>query len=452
MSKRANILLRGLNGGSGSGVKAFTLAQDRAQLALKQGELNGDIEGGLKRAIEFVKPFIDKGSEKEILDATTLIAGYEDRLNDISSKKRRANADKGTIEARVLEKIQTDFDDPQTGISMRNAGSVFESATEGLDQLYRESYQEMLARSEEGNLEDDYAKYVEDLGKLASKYVGLQSLFDNGQIIPGQELEEFGFVLNTDPKTGEVLSTEFTTADRIRNNASLGRVQAFSDIKGAKVPVYVTMTGNEAGETVARIGDTVLRGGKTWSGRNKLLVPESGSSSLINDDGIIDISDSRAVPKRGYLERPGDFVKADFGYGEDGAKIEKTMYLGQDGKRYIIPSGSTSRLSTSPFTGITSNAFVPRVPQAEFLKMSQGAEQYNPVDVSPDRPGPVLPQPGAGPSPILAPNRPTVESGIERVSTFFDRKNRPVSTEPSAPSRTAGDFIEKAKGFFRKTA
>jgi hypothetical protein len=319
----------------------------------------------------------------------------------------------------------------------------------------------MLKRSQEGSLTDDYTKYVEDLGKMAGQYVTLQSLIEDGKLLPGQPLEEFGFVVNSDPKTGEILSTEFSTAERIKKDATIGRVQAFVNLNEPsvageappKVPVYITMTTNGDGGTEAKLGNTVFKGGRGWTGRNKILTVDTDESGLIGDGDILNLNDSNLVPKRAYLERPGDYVRADFGYNEDGSKNEKMLYLGHDGKTYNVDRSTAERLNMGQTSGLSNPLFAPRVPQADFQKMAVGASPYQPVQFPPNTVGPVLAEPGMKPRTDLgAVEAPTVENAINRVGSFFGAKNPKVDVNTPAPVRNGVDFIDKAKSFFRNKA
>ncbi len=442
----------------------FTRAKKLADLAIKT---NTDSSGsptarGYEQALSYLQPFIDSEKENEALDAQRLIAGYNNNLDKLSSKKRDQSETVAAFKLQELDSYFTTFDGDAG--SFRDPASLIGTTSESLDSLVLGVINAIDERQANSDSTDALYSYLNDLNKRADTMRDLRNKFENGELT-GKTLDGFGYYVDTNPLDGSIRGAALLPVGLAPEDVSKGyrRLEATANIGGALLPVYAPAQQNELGEYAARVGDA------TWTGTGSGALQTSNAEKSKNlfQEGGFSIGDSSVFPVRKSSIDKGSFGKGFIGRNAEGNPVESIFYRGSDSKLYSVDQATVDRFKQDPLLSKKLDGYVAQFSPTEVKELMKEA-----VPFSEERIGRESKVTGFQEE-IAASQAESdrfrnmgffgaIKEGFSRATergrqqqeqrktTFFENKNVPDKPDEFPTGGTPENIIETGKQFFRK--
>jgi hypothetical protein len=458
------MILRGFGGSSGT--KPFTIAQDRAQLAIKKAIRAGDKAKGLEEAMTHILPWIEQGTIKERLDAETLYEGYNTELTTIKEKSRESNRSKGEYELALNSMYKVDQDD-----AMRSPAAVINEITSDFDFISGRLRDEINFKTEKGDdatalqlLLDEHSSTVESLRAMQRDVLGGSVKLDvNGK---PTMLDGFGFLVEPDPIDGSIVSTSLLPQSKL---AGKGRTSVSVPLgSSAAIPVYGTIKQDQQTKYV-QLGDARFYPPKSVFSSNtdvsgKIFSPSTENTVKFSEEpGAFSLT-PELFKKRERGLKPRQIVYANLGVDEEtGQPLRSYLYQNEDGKVFKMNKEKVDALVKDPaFTyamnggdggGLSRQSLVSslvNISPDDFEVHSKNAEElFSAANFDEG----LMARRKAIPERVLRATTENPPQGAEapEKTVFFGQKNRSVGIKESKSGTTEG-VMERAKSFFRKAA
>jgi hypothetical protein len=448
------------------GDSGFARAKKLAALAIKT---NTDSSGsptvrGYEQAITYLQPYISSDKESDAISAQTLIAGYGNNLDRLSSKKRDQSE---TVAAFKLQELDSYFtsSDGDMG-SFRNPASLIGATSESVDSLLLGVINAIDEKQANGDSTDTLQGYMNDLSKRADTLRDLRNKFEKGELT-GKTLDGFGYYVDTNPLDGSVRGAALLPVGLAPEDLSKGyrRLEATTDIGGALLPVYAPAQQNDQGEYTAKIGDA------TWSGTGSgaLQAGNADKSKNLFQEGGFNISDGALFPVRKTSIDKGSFARGFAGRDLEGNPVEAIFYRGADSKLYSVDQTTIENFKKDPLLSKKLDGYVAQFSPTEMQGLAKEAVPFNQSRVGTESYLSGLEQDAAtknaeadrmnnlgffgmikeGASQAVERAR---ASAVKAPQSFFENRNAPNKPDSFPTGGTPENIIETGKQFFRKAA
>ena len=443
---------------------SFARAKKLAALAIKT---NTDNSGsptarGYEQALVYLQPFIDSGKKSEALDAQTLIASYNNSLDNLSSKKRDQSETVAAFKLQELDSYFTTFDGDMG--SFRNPASLIGATSEALDSLLLGVINAIDERLANNDSTDALYSYMNDLNKRADKMRDLRNKFDNGELT-GKTLDGFGYYVDTNPIDGSIRGAALLPVGLAPEDISKGyrRLEATTNIGGALLPIYAPAQQDVMGEYVARVGDA------SWSGSNNgaLQADKAKQSKNLFQEGGFNIGDGSIFPVRKNQIDKGSFGRGFIGKDAEGNPFESIFYRGADNKLYSVDQTTIDQFKQDPLLSKKLDGYVTQFSPSEVKNLSKEAVPYSQekigfesrisgfqsqMDVAQTEADRMQNMGFFG---KIKEGLGAIGEGVkarqeQRSTSFFENKNVPNKPEEAPTGGTSENIIETGKQFFRK--
>jgi len=448
----------------------FARAKKLAALAIKTNtdSSGGATARGYELALSYLTPFMDSSRGNEAIDAQSLIAGYNNNLDRLSSKNRDQNETVAAFKLQEADSYFTSFDGDIGGF--RDPSSLIDTTSESLDSLLVGVINAIDEKEARGDSTDALYSYMNDLNKRANSMRDLRNKLQSGELT-GKALDGFGYYVDTNPLDGSIRGAALMPIGSIPEGVSTGykRLEATTNVGGALLPVYAPAQQDEMGEYVARVGDA------TWSGSGSgaLQVGKATNSKNLFKEGEFSISDPSLFPIRKNSVDKGSFARGFVGKDAEGNAVEAVFYRGNDNKLYQVDNNTLEQFKADPLLSKKLNGYIPQFSPTEVRQLSSEAVPFSPERVK--REGQIagfqsedattkaeaermeglgffarLREGGkraTAEEPVVAPEE--TPASAPTVRTSFFNKNEPTPPAEPTVGNSANDIVEQGKGFFR---